>query len=121
MEDLDLVHQKSSNSQSSTHSRPAESGSKQAIHARAGHPNRVVSPSGGLPSNMQQVGPASNRPICHKVQQQVAIVCVTSTRFPGHSSGCTDDPLVTTLLWLMIYDSYIMIGWCALESASFGD
>ena len=46
MENLDLVHQKSSNSQSPTHSRPD-------------HPNRVVSPSRGLPSNMQQVAPAS--------------------------------------------------------------
>ena len=33
----------------------------------------------------------------------------------------TDDPLVTTLLWLMICDSYIRIGRCALESVSFGD
>ena len=38
---------------------------------------------------MQQVAPASNRPICHEVQQQVAFVCVTGTRFPGHCSGCT--------------------------------
>ena len=59
MENLDLVHQKSSNSQSPTHSRPAESGSRQAVQARPDHPNRMVSPSGGLPSNMQQVAPAS--------------------------------------------------------------
>ena len=38
---------------------------------------------------MQQVAPAPNRPICHEVQQQVASVCVTGTRSPGHSSGCT--------------------------------
>ena len=38
---------------------------------------------------MQQVAPASNRPICLEVQQQVALVCVAGTRFPGHSSGCT--------------------------------
>ena len=49
----------------------------------------VVSPSRGLPNNMQQVASASNRPICHKVQQQVASFCVTCTGFPGHSSGCT--------------------------------
>ena len=55
MENLDLVHQKSSISQSPTHSRPAECGHSQAIQARPDHPNRVVSPSGGLPSNMQQV------------------------------------------------------------------
>ena len=58
MENLDLVHQKSSNSQSPTYSRPAKCGSRQAIQARPDHPNRVVSPSGCLPSNMQQVAPA---------------------------------------------------------------
>ena len=47
MENLDLVYQKSSNSQSLTHSRPAEQGSRQAIQARPDHPNRVVSPSSG--------------------------------------------------------------------------
>ena len=77
------MHQKSSNSQSPTHSRPAECGSRQAIQARPDHPNRVVSPSGGLPSNMQQVALASTRPICHVVQQQVAFVCVTGTRSPA--------------------------------------
>ena len=38
--------------------RLAECGRRQAIQARPDHPNRVVSPSGGLPSNMQQVAPA---------------------------------------------------------------
>ena len=89
MENLDLVHQKSSNSQSPTHSRLAECGSRQAIQARPDHPNRVVSHLGGLPSNMQQVAPASNRPICHEVQQ-VALVCVAGTRFPGHSRSQSD-------------------------------
>ena len=89
MGNLELVHQKSSNSQSPTHSRSAECGSRQTIPARPDHPNRVVSPSGGLPGNMQQVASASTRPICHEVQQQVAFVCVTGTRSPGHCSGCT--------------------------------
>ena len=94
MENLDLVHQKSSNSQSPTHSRLAEGGRRQAIQARPDHPNRVVSPSGGLPSNMQQVTLASNRPICHLVQQRVAFICVTSTGSPGHSSGCAQSAMV---------------------------
>ena len=42
---------------------------------------------------MQQVAPASNRPICHEVQQQVTSVCVTGTRSPGHSSGCTQSAM----------------------------
>ena len=94
MENLDLVRQKSSNSKSPTDSRPAECGRRQAIQARPDHPNRVISPSGGLPSNMQQVAPASNRPICHEVQQQVAFVCITGTGSPGHSSGCAQSAMV---------------------------
>ena len=87
VENLDLAYRKTSNS------RPAECGSRQAIQGRPYHPNRVVSPSRGLPNNMQQVAPAPNRPICHKVQQQVASVCVTSTGSPGHSSGCTQSAM----------------------------
>ena len=85
MENLDLVYQETS----STHSRPAARGSRQAIQAKPDHPNGVVSPSRGFPNNMQQVAPAKNRPICHEVQQQVASGCVTGTGSPGHSSGCT--------------------------------
>ena len=88
MENLDLVLQETSDSQSLTHPRPSERGSRQAIQARA-KPSRVVSPSRGLPIDMQQVAPASNRSICHEVQQQVTSVCVTGTRSPGLSSGCT--------------------------------
>ena len=43
---------------------------------------------------MQQVAPAQNRLICHEVQQQVASVCVTGTRSPGHSSGCAQSAMV---------------------------
>ena len=82
MENLDLVHQKSSNSQSPTHSRPAEYGSRQALQARPDHPNGVVSPSGGIPSNMQLVALASNRPICHEVQ------CSGCTKSAMGGSGC---------------------------------
>ena len=73
--------------------RPAECGSGQAIQARPDHPNRVVSPSRGFPNNLQQVAPASNRSICHDVQQQVTSVCVTGTRSPGLSSGCTQSAM----------------------------
>ena len=92
MQNLDLVYQEASDSQSLTHSRPAESGSRQAIQTRPDHSNKVLSPSRGIPSNMQQVAPASNRPICHEVQQ-VASVCVTGTGSPSHSSGCTQSAM----------------------------
>ena len=74
---------------SPTHSRLGECGSGQALQARPDHPNRVVSPSRGLPVNMQQVVPASDRSICHEVQQQVTSICVTSTGSPGMGSGRT--------------------------------
>ena len=89
VENLDQVYQESSDSQSPTYPRPPKRGSGQAIQARPDHPNRVVSPSRGHPGYMQPVAPASNRLICHEVQQQVASICVTSTGLPGHSSGCT--------------------------------
>ena len=41
---------------------------------------------------MQQVAPAKDRLICHK-DQQVALVCVTSTGTPCHSSGCTQSAM----------------------------
>ena len=93
MENLDLVYQEASDSQSPTHSRPAERGSRQAIQTRPDHPNRVVSPPRGLPNHMQQVAPASNRSICHEVQRQVTSVCATSARPPGRSSGCTQSAM----------------------------
>ena len=92
VENLDLVHQETSYTQSPTHSAPSECGSKQAIQTRPDHSNRVVSPSRGLPNNMQQAAPASDRPICHEVQQ-VTSVCVTSTRPPGLGSGCTQPAM----------------------------
>ena len=42
---------------------------------------------------MQQVPPASNRPICHEVQQQVTSVCVTGTGSYGYSSGCAKSAM----------------------------
>ena len=91
MENLDLVYQTSGNPQSSTHSGLAEHSSRQTIPLRPDHSNRVVPPSRGFPSYMQQV--ASDRPICYEVQQQVTSVYVTSTGSPGSSSGCTQFPM----------------------------
>ena len=76
--------------QSLTHSRLAECGSRQGTQARPDHPHKVVSPSGGLSSIMQQVALALNRPICHLILQ-VAFIWVTGARSPGHSSGCTQS------------------------------
>ena len=93
MENLDLVYQTSSNSKSPTYPRAAECGSRQAIQTGPDHSNRMVPPSRGFPSYMQQVAPTSDRSICPEVQQQVTSVCVTSTGLLGSSSGCTQSAM----------------------------
>ena len=93
MENLDLVYQTSSNSKSPTYPRAAECGSRQAIQTGPDHSNRMVPPSRGFPSYMQQVAPTSDRFICHEVQQQVTSVCVTSTGLLGSSGGCTQSAM----------------------------
>ena len=69
-----------------THSRPAEGGSRQAGPTI----QRVVSPSGGLPSNTLQAAEASNRLICLFIQQQVAVV------------SPVPDPLATAVVSLSL-------------------
>ena len=64
-----------------------------AIQTGPDHSNRMVPPSRGFPSYMQQVAPTSDRSICHEVQQQVTSVRVTSTGLLGSSSGCTQSAM----------------------------
>ena len=89
MENLDLVLLATSDSKSSTHLRLFKCDSGQVIQAGSDHPNRMVPPSGSFSTNMQPMAPASSRSICHEVQPQVTSVCLSSTRLPGCSSGCT--------------------------------
>ena len=93
VENLDLVYKKTGHSQSSTHPRSAERGSRQAISSRSDHSNGMVPSSGGFPNYMQKVTSTSDRSFCHEVQQQVTSVCVTSTGLPGSSSRCTQSPM----------------------------
>ena len=93
VENTVLVYQAASNSQGTSHPRPAERDSRQAIQAWPDHSNRVVTSSRSVPSCMLQVAPATSGPVCHQVQQQTATVCITSTRPPGLGSGCT-QPLL---------------------------
>ena len=93
MQNLDPVYQEASNPKSPTHPRPSECSSRKTIQARPDHSNRMVSPPRGFSNYMQQVAPASSRPICYEVQQQVTSVCVTGTGSPGHSSGCTQSAM----------------------------
>ena len=89
LENTDLVHQKSSNRQSSTYSRPSERDSRQAIQIRSNHSNRMVPQSRDFSSYMQPVAQTPSGLSCHKVQQQASIVCLTVPRPPGLGSGCS--------------------------------
>ena len=105
VENLDLVFPATSNAQSPTYPWPAKCDSsptypwpakcdsRQAIQAKSNHPNRMVPPSGRFPKIMQQMAPASDRPICHEVQPQVTSVCLSSTGHPGCGSGCTHSAM----------------------------
>ena len=89
VENIDLVHQGTSNSQSPAHSWPAELDSRQAIQTRADHSNRMVPQPGSFPSNMRPVAPAHSRPVCHQIQQQATTLCITGPRSPDMGGGCT--------------------------------
>ena len=66
-----LVHQETGNSQGTSHPRPAECDSRQAIQTWPDHSNRM----------------------CHQIQQQTPTVCVISPRPPDLGSGCTQPVL----------------------------
>ena len=93
MENPDLVCQETSDTESPTHPGSAERGSRQAIQIRTDHSNGVVPPPAGIRSNMLQVAPASNRPLCHQIQQQATSLCVTLPRPPGLSSRYTQHTM----------------------------
>ena len=87
VENTVLVYQAASNTQGTSHPRPAERDSRQAIQAWPDHSSRSV------PSCMLKVASATSGPVCHQVQQQTTTVCITGTRPPGLGSGCT-QPLL---------------------------
>ena len=88
-----LVHQETGNSQSTSHPRPAERDSRQAIQAWPDHLNRMVPLFRGVPSYMLLVASASSVSFCHQIQQQTTTVCLTGPRPPGMGSGCTQSVL----------------------------
>ena len=93
VENTVLVYQAASNTEGTSHPRPAERDSRQAIQAWPDHSNRVVTSSRSVPSCMLKVASAKSGPVCHQVQQQTATVCITGTRPPGLGSGCTQSLL----------------------------
>ena len=89
LDNLDLRNRETSDSKGPTHSRPLKCSGRQTVQIGTDHPNRMVPPSGGFPGPVQQVALASNRYLCHEIQQQVAPVCITSSGSHFHCSGCT--------------------------------
>ena len=71
VENAGLVFQETGDSQSLTHSRPADCDSRQTIQARSDHPDRTVTPSRGFPSNMLLVTPAPSGPVCHQFNNKL--------------------------------------------------
>ena len=69
-----LVYQTRGNPQSTSHPRPAERDSRQAIRTWPDHSNRVVTSSRSVPSYMLPVAPAPSGPVCHQIQQQTSTV-----------------------------------------------
>ena len=92
VENLDLVYQETGNIQSSTHPRPAECDSRQAIQIRSNHSNRMVPSPRGLPSHLLPVAPAPSGSVCHQVQQQTSTVCLIGSRPPNMGGGCQPFP-----------------------------
>ena len=84
-----LVHQETGNSQDTSHPRPAERDSRQAIQTWPDHSDGVVPTPRGIQSFMFPVAPATSGPVCHQIQQQTTTVCVTGSGPPGMGSGCT--------------------------------
>ena len=95
LEDYDLVYQKSGHPQSSPHSRSPECGSRQTFQIGPNNSNRMVSTSTNFSDNLQvqQVAPTPDRSVCNKIQQQINPVCITSARFSGLGSRCTQPVL----------------------------
>ena len=83
------MYQTAGNPQGTSHPRPAERDSRQAIQTWPDHSNRVVTSSRSIPSYMLPVAPTPGGPVCHQIQQQTATVCVTGFRPPRMGSGCT--------------------------------
>ena len=84
-----MVHQAAGNPQGTSHPRLAKHDSRQAIQAWPDRSNRVVTLSRSVPSYMLLVASVSSGLVCHQVQQQTPIVCVTGPRPTGMGSGCT--------------------------------
>ena len=89
LENLDLVLREASDSEGPTHSRPLKCSGRKTVQIGTDYSNRMVPPSRGFSSLVQQVAPASNRSLCYKIQQKGAPVRISSSGPHGHCSGCT--------------------------------
>ena len=89
LENPDLVFPATSNTESSTHSRPTKCDSRQAVQTGSDHPNGMVSLTRGLSKTMPEVASAPDRSLCYEIQPQITSVCVSGTGLPSCSGGCS--------------------------------
>ena len=89
LENLDLVHRETSDSEGPTHSQPLKYSGRQTVPTGTNHPDGMIPPARGFPGPVRQVAPASNRSLCYEIPQQGAPVRITSSGPHGHCSGCT--------------------------------
>ena len=76
-----------------THSGSSQCDCRQTVSAPPGDSDRVVSASSGVQSDLQQMALASDRLVCHRIQQQTSKVCVSGTRSEGLGYRCS-QPLL---------------------------
>ena len=84
-----LAHQEASDSQGTSHPRPAERNSRQAIQTWPDHPDGMIPSPRSVQSYILPVAPATGGPVCHQIQQQTTTVCITGSGPTGMGSGCT--------------------------------
>ena len=72
-----------------THSGSSQCDCRQTVLAPPSDSDRVVSASGGVQSDLQQMALASDRLVCHQMQQQTSEVCVSGTGSEGLGYKCS--------------------------------
>ena len=80
-------------SEGSTHSRPLECHSGQAVQTQPSDPDRVVPISAGIQSLVLQMDLTTSGPICNPVQSQALQVCFSGTRLDSLGSSRTESAM----------------------------
>ena len=88
-----LVQSKADCPEGQAYSGSPERHCRQTVPTQSGDPNGMVSPPGGVCSNMPALAPPVCGPVCHPVQSQTSPVCIPGSRPISVGSGCLKSPL----------------------------